>query len=358
MGYRPIAHQEKTTAKNENLPLPIVYYPGFYGTFFAFSKDKQSDLQFCSCSKKAIKNYIEFKIRNTHYPTGSEPDHFILSSDRHFPKKIVKKLIENGVNQNRSILEHLKFGDNLCHQCNRVLPKYRYCNSMYGTEFKQNYGWYINQKSLELGVDKNVSDSRLTHTAPIPAILFDKASESILSELDDDIREKIDLCHKYRERSRRDNIDLTQPEEAKLDKLMEEIKEQSTKIKKIIENEVRKNFGHYGVGNRWTSETILYQLLRENYPNYTLKRHYRPDFLNGLELDIYIKEERIGIEYQGIQHYEPVEHWGGEQGLEERKKRDELKKELCKENEVKLIYFRYDEELSEDLVKDKLNELL
>jgi len=32
-------------------------------------------------------------------------------------------------------------------------------------------------------------------------------------------------------------------------------------------------------------------------------RHYRPDFLQGLELDIFIDELKIGMEYQGIQHF-------------------------------------------------------
>ncbi len=47
----------------------------------------------------------------------------------------------------------------------------------------------------------------------------------------------------------------------------------------------------------------------------------------------------ITIECQGEQHFKPVEPWGGEKQFETNKKRDELKKELCKENGVELFYY-------------------
>lgn len=47
----------------------------------------------------------------------------------------------------------------------------------------------------------------------------------------------------------------------------------------------------------------------------------------------------IGIECQGEQHFEPVESWGGKKNLESNKKRDELKKELCVEHGVDLLYY-------------------
>jgi hypothetical protein len=34
-----------------------------------------------------------------------------------------------------------------------------------------------------------------------------------------------------------------------------------------------------------------------------------------LELDFYLPEHNIGIECQGIQHFKPIEHWGGEDML-------------------------------------------
>ena len=74
----------------------------------------------------------------------------------------------------------------------------------------------------------------------------------------------------------------------------------------------------------------------------------------GLELDLYIPELKLGFEYNGIQHYEAVEHWGGEQNLVEQQKRDVLKRQRCNEKEVNLITIRYDEPLSEKLIRSKV----
>jgi len=73
-----------------------------------------------------------------------------------------------------------------------------------------------------------------------------------------------------------------------------------------------------------------------------------------LELDIFIQEPRIGIEYQGIQHYEPVKHWGGEEALKKNKERDRRKRQICQHVGIKLIYFKYDEDLSKELIESKL----
>lgn len=60
----------------------------------------------------------------------------------------------------------------------------------------------------------------------------------------------------------------------------------------------------------------------------------------GLQsLDFYLPDYNIGIECQGEQHFEPVESWGGKINLESNKKRDELKKELCVEHGVDLLYY-------------------
>ncbi len=80
--------------------------------------------------------------------------------------------------------------------------------------------------------------------------------------------------------------------------------------------------------------------------------------MEGLELDIFIKEVNIGIEYQGIQHYKPIKHWGGKEVLEELKERDRRKKKLCEKQKVHLVYFNYKEGLSDDFVLDKLKPLM
>lgn len=75
---------------------------------------------------------------------------------------------------------------------------------------------------------------------------------------------------------------------------------------------------------------------------------YRPDWLGRQSLDLYIPSLRTAIEYQGIQHYLPVEFFGGEEALLQRQELDEQKKRLCEENGVRLIEWPYSLEPTED----------
>lgn len=70
-----------------------------------------------------------------------------------------------------------------------------------------------------------------------------------------------------------------------------------------------------------------------------------------LTLDFFIPKYHIAIECQGEQHYEVIEHFGGEEKLKKTKKYDKLKKELCRKNGVTLIYYldkKYNKYLEED----------
>ncbi len=56
----------------------------------------------------------------------------------------------------------------------------------------------------------------------------------------------------------------------------------------------------------------------------------------------------LAIEYQGMQHYQSVEFFGGEEGLRNTKDRDKRKVELCQRNRVELVYFRYEKKLARE----------
>jgi hypothetical protein len=56
------------------------------------------------------------------------------------------------------------------------------------------------------------------------------------------------------------------------------------------------------------------------------------------------------IEYDGIQHFESVEYWGGQSALENQQLRDQIKTDFCFNNNIKLIRIRYNEN-----ILDKLN---
>ena len=91
---------------------------------------------------------------------------------------------------------------------------------------------------------------------------------------------------------------------------------------------------------KWKHELSLFHAVRELYPD-TLYQ-YRPDWLGRQSLDFYIPSIRTAIEYQGIQHYLPVDFFGGEEALAQRQELDRQKKKLCEENEVRLIEWPYD----------------
>lgn len=120
------------------------------------------------------------------------------------------------------------------------------------------------------------------------------------------------------------------------------------------ENEVRVELGYKKKGEQWENETHLFYIVKSLFSNCLVIQHYRPQWLEGLELDVWVQEEKIGFEYQGIQHYKPVEHWGGESKLIELKERDKRKKEICKKEQVLLIEVKYTENVTESLVIDKI----
>ena len=90
---------------------------------------------------------------------------------------------------------------------------------------------------------------------------------------------------------------------------------------------------------KWKHELTLFQLVREAYPD-TLYQ-YRPQWLGRQSLDLFIPSLKTAIEYQGIQHYLPVDFFGGEEALALRQELDRQKKQLCEENHVRLITWSY-----------------
>jgi len=62
-----------------------------------------------------------------------------------------------------------------------------------------------------------------------------------------------------------------------------------------------------------------------------------------LRFDFYLIDYNICIEYDGIQHFEEVKHFGGYEALCETQRRDVIKNEYCKTNNIQLIRINYKE---------------
>ena len=125
-----------------------------------------------------------------------------------------------------------------------------------------------------------------------------------------------------------------------------------------VEDELRGRFGYPKVGQQWVTETTLYKRVCVLFSDYKVSHHYRGAELEGLELDIWLPDLRVGIEYQGQQHYTPVEHWGGSAGLKKRMANDRKKRRLCKDLGYHLVEIKYTEEISERLVRKKISQVI
>lgn len=55
-------------------------------------------------------------------------------------------------------------------------------------------------------------------------------------------------------------------------------------------------------------------------------------------LDIYLPGHNTKIEYQGSQHFEPLEFFGGEEGFRYTQRRDVQKRSLCQRNGCDLLH--------------------
>jgi hypothetical protein len=60
-----------------------------------------------------------------------------------------------------------------------------------------------------------------------------------------------------------------------------------------------------------------------------------------LPFDLYLPDYNICIEYNGIQHYKPVEKFGGIKGLEIVKKHDMIKQKYCNDKNINFIEIPY-----------------
>ena len=110
------------------------------------------------------------------------------------------------------------------------------------------------------------------------------------------------------------------------------------KVCRDAENDLRLQEGIPLIGQGWVSETELFNKISALFTNEDVIQHASPDWLGRQHLDIYFPKFNIGIEYQGRQHFEPIDFFGGQETFEKNIERDERKKRLCLENDCKLIY--------------------
>lgn len=99
-------------------------------------------------------------------------------------------------------------------------------------------------------------------------------------------------------------------------------------------------------------EKIISEFLLSNNILYTPQySFYECRYKNPLEFDFYIHKYNIIIEYDGIQHFKPIEFFGGEKAFQDRILKDKIKNEYCLNNNIHLIRISYKDNITEELNK-------
>lgn len=111
---------------------------------------------------------------------------------------------------------------------------------------------------------------------------------------------------------------------------------------------------------RWKTEEYVYKIVKKIYKDQGVIYQHRPMFLHSsfggqMSYDIYISGLKTAIEYQGKQHFEPIDYFGGEEAFKKLQQRDMEKQELSKKNGVRLIYINYWENITPELIQERIN---
>lgn len=156
------------------------------------------------------------------------------------------------------------------------------------------------------------------------------------------------------------NSDELTPEEIEYNNVMQPYQEKKKEVNNMLasmESTFLSEMIDRGLyNNKWKNEQELFKVVRSLYSDAIYQYHSK--FLELQSLDIFIPSINLGIEYQGEQHYIPIDFFGGEDGLRKRKELDEKKLEKCKAHGVMLLYWKYNELITKKTVKEKIDDFI
>lgn len=64
-------------------------------------------------------------------------------------------------------------------------------------------------------------------------------------------------------------------------------------------------------------------------------------YVNKMQYDFFIPSKNICIEYDGVQHFKPIEYFGGDKNFKSQLIKDKIKSDFCKKNGIKLVRIPY-----------------
>ena len=331
-----------------SLPLPYCFV-GF--VFIAQADTPEGQKLFCSCSRQAIGNYISNSLRekeHRHAATGlgaSGIHDFVL--DHAFPTELSQEMFESGV-ANENVFDALAFRDGICHKCNLAVPPHE--NVEASCHFHFVFRRLIYRDLYDIGFD--------FIGAPLPFVETDEQKQLVPADFEARLQERERLYAAIKS-TKTDSFYTT--DWKKIGVLDRALRVEETYIREcheraieLVENRLRQYYD-FPARKAWLQqETILYLTVRQLLRQHDILRHAKPEFLQGLELDIWIPQLRTAFEFQGAHHSQEFEYLGGENALAPTKERDSRKAALCKQQGIKLICFYEGECINEQSVKARL----
>lgn len=97
------------------------------------------------------------------------------------------------------------------------------------------------------------------------------------------------------------------------------------------------------MGNTYYSgfQSLILEAFRFWFPSDVIIENYRPNWLNGMEIDLYLPKYRVGFEIQGKQHYLFVPYWQSSVSqYHEQRRRDGAKRKLARNHGDTILVIR------------------
>lgn len=93
-------------------------------------------------------------------------------------------------------------------------------------------------------------------------------------------------------------------------------------------------------------EKTIAKILKENNIKFERQKKFENcKNILSLSFDFYLLDYNYCIEYDGIQHFEPIKYFGGNEKLKNTKTNDNIKTEYCIKNKIRLIRIKYDDDI-------------
>ena len=105
-------------------------------------------------------------------------------------------------------------------------------------------------------------------------------------------------------------------------------------------------------------ERIIRKILNQHQIQFKRNHTFKDcKYIMPLRFDFFLVDYNTIIEYNGEQHYKPIDMWEGQKGFEKQRIKDRIKVEYCRENNIRLIIIPYRVKNLPDEVAHYLNGL-